>query len=77
MKYTLIALTIALTGCSNIETKEVLDAVQLGPDECGRASITGDLSVGSNPIISTTVHVNIDKEKRTYTDSAGNVQSCQ
>jgi hypothetical protein len=71
-----ILIALMLTGCGSIPASEVLDAIQLGPDECGSASITGNITVGGNPIASTDVHVNINKEKKTYVDAAGNPQEC-
>ena len=75
-RFVLILSLLVVGGCGGIETKEILDAVQIGPDECGKASITGNLTVGSNPVFSTEVHVDIDKEKKTYTDPAGTIQDC-
>ncbi len=78
IKKTAAIALLAMTGCSNVDTKSVLDAVQLGPDECGTAELRGNLDVSSGPmgIFTTTVVVNIDKEKPTYIDSAGAVQVC-
>jgi hypothetical protein len=76
MKFLLIAALSGLTACGSIPASEVLEAVQLGPDECGTASISGSITVGGNPIASTSMHVDIDKEKKTYTDAEGKPQEC-
>ena len=77
MKYlTAIILPFLMIGCSATTTTEVLEAIQLGKDECGFAELRGNLDVGGNPFASTTVVVNINKQKAFYEDSAGNVQPC-
>lgn len=78
MRLFILATLITLAGCESLTPNDIIDAVQLGPDECGTAQIKGNMEVGGTlGFFGTTVVVDIDKEKQTFLDPAGNVQVCQ
>lgn len=60
-----ILVAAILAGCStgSINGDRLLQAIEFGPEECGEASITGNLALGGSPWISSTAAVDIDKQK--------------
>lgn len=77
MRLTILALTAVLAGCANITPEQMFEAVKIRDDQCGRAQIQGNMDVGGTMgFFGTTVAVNIEKEKRTYVDAAGNTVDC-
>ena len=78
MRAIILISVLALSGCfGNLQTKDVLDAAKISDKQCGKARITGNLDVGCRfGMLCTSVMVDIDKNKPTYTDAAGTEQPC-
>ena len=77
MKAIAVIAIALLTGCGTLTPEQMFEAVKIRDDQCGTATIQGNMDVGGTMgFFGTTVVVNINKEKRTYKDAAGNVVDC-
>lgn len=59
----LLPLLLLLAGCSQTVQLKALEELALGPCEIGELTVTGDVALGSTPVFSSTVHVDIRQER--------------
>ena len=56
-------LVLLLSGCNSVAITDLLDRMEFDENECGTFQMTGNIDIGSNPILTSEVHANLDKRK--------------